>query len=175
MVVIVLQLFHLGRHAIALQITKTPAGIQEPLFRAFKSLDSLLCKQFSCQDIPLRVFSAWVIELANLKINAGNNQNASNQSTTGVLELQIRNKLPLLITWPHVFLSITDANDAVISEKLLSPQDWLPADDAKVIPKGSKALQEVSSNIFLSLPQQAAGFRVRLLYVDDKSSNTPTE
>jgi ribosomal protein L11 methyltransferase len=175
MVVIVLQLFHLGRHAIALQVTKTPAGIQEPLFRAFKSLDSLLCKQFSCQDIPLRDFSAWVIELANLKINAGNNQNASNQSTTGVLELQIRNKLPLLITWPHVFLSITDANDAVISEKLLSPQDWLPADDAKVIPKGSKALQEVSSNIFLSLPQQAAGFRVRLLYVDDKSSNTPTE
>jgi hypothetical protein len=42
MVVIVLQLLHLGRHAIALQLTKTPAGIQEPLFKAFKSLDSLL-------------------------------------------------------------------------------------------------------------------------------------
>ena len=175
MVVIVLQLFHLGRHAIALQISKTPAGIQEPLFKAFKSLDSLLCKQLSCQDIPLRDFSAWAIELANLKINAGNNQNAANQTTTGMLELQIRNKSPLLITWPHVLLSITDANDAVISEKLLSPQDWLPADDAKVTPNGSQALQEVSSNIFLSLPQQAAGFRVRLLYVDKKPTNTPSE
>jgi len=174
-VVIVLQIFHLSRHAIALQITKTPTSIQEPLFKAFKSLDSLLCKQFSCQDIPLRDFSAWAIELANLKINAGNNQNASNQSATGMLELQIRNKLPLLITWPHVLLSITDANDAVISEKLLRPQDWLPEDDEKVTPKGSQALQEVSSNIFLSLPQQAAGFRVRLLYVDDKPSDTPSE
>ena len=170
MVVIVLQLFHLGRHAIALQITKTPAGIQDPLFKAFKSLDSLLCKQFSCQDIPLRDFSAWSIELANLKINPGNNQTA-----TGILELQIRNKLPLLITWPHVMLSITDANDAVISEKLLRPQDWLPEDDAKVTPNGSQALQEVSSNIYLSLPQQAAGFRVRLLYVDDKPSDTPSD
>jgi ribosomal protein L11 methyltransferase len=180
MVVIFLQLFHLGRHAIALQITKTPAGIQEPLFKAYKSLDSLLCKQFSCQDIPLRDFSAWSIELANLKINAGNNQNSnsqntSNQTATGILELQIRNKLPLLITWPHVLLSITDANDAVISEKLLRPKDWLPADDSKITPAGSQALQEVSSNIFLSLPHQAAGFRVRLLYVDERPTDSPSE
>ena len=175
MVAIVLQLFHLGRHAIALQITKTPVAIQEPLFKAFKSLDSLLCKQFSCQDIPLRDFSAWAIELANLKINTGNNQTANKQVATGILELQIRNKLPLLITWPHVLLSITDANDAVISEKLLRPQDWLPVDDAKIITTGSQALQEVSSNVFLSLPQQAAGFRVRLLYVDDKPIDTPSE
>jgi ribosomal protein L11 methyltransferase len=170
MVVVVLQLFHLGRHAIALQISKAPTDIQEPLFKAFKSLDASLCKQFACQEIPLRDFSAWAIELANLKINPGNNQTA-----TGILELQIRNKLPLSITWPHVLLSITDANDAVISEKLLSPQDWLPEDVAKVTPKGSQALQEVSSNIFLSLPQQAAGFRVRLLYVDDKPTETPSE
>ncbi len=170
MVAIVLQLFHLGRHAIALQISKAPVGIQEPLFKAFKSIDASLCKQFACQDIPLRDFSAWAIELANLKINPGNNQTA-----TGILELQIRNKLPLVITWPHVLLSITDANDAVISEKLLSPQDWLPEDVAKVTPKGSQALQEVSSNIFLSLPQQSAGFRVRLLYVDGKPTETPSE
>ena len=175
MIVIALQLFHLGRHAIALQLTKTPAGIQEPLFKAYKSLDSLLCKQFTCQDMPLRDFSAWVIELANLKINAGNNQNANNQTTTGILELQIRNKLPLLITWPHVLLSITDANDVVISEKLLSPKDWLPADDSKIIPTGSQALQEVASNIFLSLPHQAAGFRVRLLYVDETPTDAPSE
>jgi ribosomal protein L11 methyltransferase len=175
MVVIVLQLLHLGRHAIALQLTKTPAGIQEPLFKAFKSLDSLLCKQFTCQEMPLRDFSAWAIELANLKINAGNTQNTNNQTTTGILELQIRNKLPLLITWPHVLLSITDANDAVISEKLLAPKDWLPVDDSKITPAGSQALQEVASNIFLSLPHQAAGFRVRLLYVDDKPNDTSSE
>jgi len=63
----------------------------------------------------------------------------------------------------------------VISEKLLSPQDWLPEDDAKVTPNGSQGLQEVSSNIFLSLPRQAAGFRVRLLYVDDRPTETPSQ
>jgi ribosomal protein L11 methyltransferase len=170
MVVIVLQLLHLGRHAIALQITKAPASIQEPLFKAFKSIDASLCKQFACQDIPLRDFSAWAIELANLKINPGNNQTA-----TGILELQIRNKLPLVITWPHVMLSITDSNDVVIAEKLLAPKDWLPEDDAKIISAGSQALQEVASNIFLSLPYQAAGFRVRLLYVDDRPTETPSQ
>jgi ribosomal protein L11 methyltransferase len=170
MVVIVLQLLHLGRHAIALQISKAPASIQEPLFKAFKSIDASLCKQLACQDIPLRDFSAWAIELANLKINPGNNQ-----TTTGILELQIRNKLPLVITWPHVMLTITDANDAVISENLLSPQDWLPENDVKITPKGSQALQEVSSNVFLSLPQQAAGFRVRLLYVDDRATETSSQ
>jgi hypothetical protein len=51
----------------------------------------------------------------------------------------------------------------------------LPEDDAKVTPNGSQALQEVSSNVYLSLPQQAAGFRVRLLYVDDKPSDTPSD
>lgn len=174
-VVIALQLLHLGRHAIALQIFKTPTAIQEPLFKAFKSVDTLLCKQFDCQDMPIREFSAWAIELANLKINAGNNQSAKNQNVTGILELQIRNKLPLVITWPHVLLSITDANDAVIAEKLFSPQDWLPEDDVKVTSNGSQALQEVSSNVVLSLPQQAAGFRVRLLYVDEKPTEAPSE
>jgi ribosomal protein L11 methyltransferase len=72
-------------------------------------------------------------------------------------------------------LSITDANDAVISEKLLRPKDWLPADDSKITPAGSQALQEVSSNIFLSLPHQAAGFRVRLLYVDERPTDSPSE
>jgi ribosomal protein L11 methyltransferase len=72
-------------------------------------------------------------------------------------------------------LSITDANDAVIAEKLLAPKDWLPADDAKITLRGSQALQEVASNIFLSLPHQAAGFRVRLLYVDDKPNDTSSE
>ena len=168
--VITLQLLYLSRHVIALQISKAPADIQEPLFKAFKSIDASLCKQFACQDTPLRDFSAWAIELANLKINPGNDQ-----TVTGILELQIRNKFPLTIAWPHVLLSITDANDAVISEKLLSPQDWLPEDDPKVTQNGSQALQEVSSNVYLSLPQQAAGFRVRLLYVDDSPTKAPSQ
>ncbi|MFM8153214.1 MAG: hypothetical protein ACKN8Y_07770, partial [Polynucleobacter victoriensis] len=61
----------------------------------------------------------------------------------------------------------TDANDAVVTEKLLGPKDWLPEDDSSIDPKGSRGTAEVASNVLMSLPTTAAGFRVRLLYVSD--------
>ena len=160
------ELFYLTRHGLALQLAKLPPTLQEPGLRAFKKMDTWLCQQLPCEDIALRDFSAWAIELANLKINSPTKAGAE---ITGILELQIRNKLDAHVAWPHVLLSITDANDAVVTEKLLTPKDWLPEDDVSIDIKGSKGSSEVSSNVFMNLPNTAAGFRVRLLYVSDKT------
>ena len=166
------ELFYLTRHGLALQLAKLPPTLQEPGLRAFKKMDAWLCQQLPCEDIALRDFSAWAIELANLKINPPTKAGAE---VTGILELQIRNKLDAYVVWPHILLSITDANDAVVTEKLLTPKNWLPEDDSSIDLKGSKGPLEVSSNVFMNLPNTAAGFRVRLLYVKDNAPQTNVE
>ena len=158
------QLFYLSRHGLALQLAKLPPTLQEPSLKVFQKIDGWLCQHLPCENIALRDFSAWAIELANLKINP---PATAGSSVTGILELQIRNKLNAYVAWPHILLSITDANDAVVTEKLLGPKDWLPEDDSSVDPKGSRGPAEVASNVLMSLPTTAAGFRVRLLYVSD--------
>ena len=158
------QLFYLSRHGLALQLAKLPPTLQKPSLNVFQKIDGWLCQQLPCENIALRDFSAWAIELANLKINP---PATAGSSVTGILELQIRNKLNAYVAWPHILLSITDANDAVVTEKLLGPKDWLPEDDSSVDPKGSRGPAEVASNVLMSLPTTAAGFRVRLLYVSD--------
>jgi len=166
------QLFYLTRHGLALQLAKLPPTLQEPGLKTFKIIDGWLCQQLPCEDIALRDFSAWAIELANLKINP---PAKSGSEVTGILELQIRNKLDAYVAWPHILLSITDANDAVVAEKLLSPKEWLPENDAFTADKGLRGPSEVSSNVFMSLPNAAAGFRVRLLYVSDNAPQINTE
>jgi hypothetical protein len=67
-----------------------------------------------------------------------------------------------------MILSITDINDVLISEIVLSPQDWLPQElqSSQSEPSNAAPLQEVSSNLPLSLPEKAAGYRLRLSYVE---------
>ena len=166
------QLFYLTRHGLALQLAKLPPVLQEPGLKTFKIIDGWLCQQLPCEVFALRDFSAWAIELANLKINPPAKLGSE---VTGILELQIRNKLDAYVAWPHILLSITDANDAVLAEKLLSHKEWLPEDDAFNTDKGLRGPSEVSSNVFMSLPNAAAGFRVRLLYVSDNAPQINAE
>ena len=57
----------------------------------------------------------------------------------------------------------------MIAEKVLQAKDWLPSElqsDAMALDKGATPLLEVSSNVPLALPEQAAGYRVRLSYLN---------
>ena len=167
------QLFYLGRQTIALQVANLPPSAQETGFKIFRTIDRLICQHQPCKDIALYDFSAWAIELANLKINT---PNKAGGDVTGVLELQIRNKQDALIAWPHISLTITDANDAVIGEKVLSPKEWLPQNDSTIdSTAGSRGPNEIASNVVMSLPDAAAGFRVRLLYVTEYPPQINTE
>ncbi|MFM6922156.1 MAG: 50S ribosomal protein L11 methyltransferase, partial [Polynucleobacter victoriensis] len=63
------QLFYLSRQGLALQLAKLPPTLQEPSLKVFQKIDGWLCQHLPCENIALRDFSAWAIELANLKIN----------------------------------------------------------------------------------------------------------
>ncbi|MFM8462111.1 MAG: DUF3426 domain-containing protein [Polynucleobacter victoriensis] len=163
---ILFQLFYLGRQTIALQVANLPPSAHQSGFKVFRAIDHLVCQYQPCEDIALHDFSAWSIELANLKINPPSKPDAD---VTGILELQIRNKSDAYVAWPHISLTITDANDAVVTEKLLKPNDWLPKDDSSIDPKGYRGPAEVSSNVLMSLPTTAAGFRASLIYIRDNA------
>ncbi len=162
------QISYLGRDAIKHLIAKAPPSIQTPSENTFSAIDELICQLLPCQDRALSDFSAWSIEFAHLEITAPSSKRQSSEPS-GILKLQIRNQLNTFIAWPAIVLSITDANDVVIAEKVLQAKDWLPSElqsDAMALDKGATPLLEVSSNVPLALPDQAAGYRVRLSYLN---------
>ena len=157
-ILVIIQMSYLGRHTITHLIAKSPESIQEPLLALFSGLDDTVCSLLPCRNIPIQDFSAWAIELANLEIAP---------SHKSELQLQIRNKLKTHVAWPSIKLTITNANDSVITEKILGPESWLPPEliaTPSQLKEGAPPNVEISSNISLALPDESAGFRIQLLY-----------
>mgnify|MGYP003334143731 FL=1 len=153
-----LQISYLARNAIQHLIAKTPESVQSPLQTAFTYVDESICNYLPCTNMPLEDFSAWAIEFANLEIG---------HTKQSQLQLQIRNKLPIAVAWPSIELSITNANDVVIAQQIISPKNWLPENlrsSPEKIAQGALSQSEVSSNINLTLPEESAGYRIRILY-----------
>jgi ribosomal protein L11 methyltransferase len=167
------QISYLGRNSIHHMIAKAPLTIQGPAKITFEAIDKVICDLLPCENKALSDFSAWAIEFADLEIYSSatkDNVRVNPESTpvTGLLKLQIRNKLNIAVVWPSMILSITDINDVLISEIVLTPQDWLPQElqSTPSEPSNAAPLQEVSSNFPLSLPEKSAGYRLRLSYVE---------
>lgn len=162
------QISYLARNSIHHMIAKAPLNIQGPAQIAFDTVDKAICHLLPCENKALSDFSAWAIEFADLEIYSPATKdkvrvNPETSPVTGLLKLQIRNKLNIAVVWPSMILSITDINDVLISEIILSPQDWLPQE---LQSSNAPPLQEVSSNLPLSLPEKAAGYRLRLSYIE---------
>lgn len=167
------QISYLGRNSIQHMIAKAPLNIQGPAQIAFETIDNAICNLLPCENRALRDFSAWAIEYADLEIYSPATKdkvrvNPEASPVTGLLKLQIRNKLNIAVVWPSMILSITDVNDVLISEIALSPDDWLPQEFHSPQSKAFNAapFQEVTSNLPLSLPEKAAGYRLRLSYLE---------
>ncbi len=167
------QISYLARNSIHHMITKAPLNIQGPAQIAFDIVDKAICHLLPCENKALSDFSAWAIEFADLEIYSPATKdnvrvNPETSPVTGLLKLQIRNKLNIAVVWPSMILSITDINDVLISEIVLTPQDWLPQElqSPPLQAINAAPLQEVSSNLPLSLPEKAAGYRLRLSYIE---------
>jgi ribosomal protein L11 methyltransferase len=167
------QISYLARNSIQHMIAKAPSNIQNPAQIVFKVFDQAICDLLPCEDKALRDFSAWAIEFADLEIYPPKTDekvkvNPETSPVTGLLKLQIRNKLNIAVVWPSIVLSITDINDVLLSEIALSPEEWLPQElqSSQSEALNATPLQEVASNLPLSLPEKAAGYRLRLSYIE---------
>lgn len=153
MLLVLTQVSYLGRNAIKHLLAKQPAT--ELFLSGFMIFDAWLCSQLPCSNQAVEDFSAFAIEYANLNINP-------NQSP--LLEVQIRNKLNIPVAWPSLELSITNPNDEVIAQTLISPAQWALDVPANALQSGVPANSEIASNLQLELPPEAAGYRLRLTY-----------
>jgi ribosomal protein L11 methyltransferase len=92
-------------------------------------------------------------------------KNVSNQS---VLQVGLQNRLAIPVLFPNLEISLTDAEESEIKKIQLTPQEWLPTtwqeSHADFLRQGAPAGEIFSSALLISLPQNAAGYRVRIFY-----------
>jgi ribosomal protein L11 methyltransferase len=162
---------HLSRNSLlpllAPRVDGTSNSFSVGAFSVLQALDEKLCRALGCFNRPVSDFAAWKITSAalspenvreSLKIPA-------NQS---MLQVEIQNRLAIPMLLPNLEISLTDAEESELKSIQLSPKEWLPPSWQESHPDFSKtgtpAGEIIQTEVPLTLPQNAAGYRVRVLY-----------
>jgi ribosomal protein L11 methyltransferase len=162
---------HLSRNsllpALAPRVDGTSSWLAVQTFSVLNRIDQKLCMALGCINRPVSDFSAWKITSVTLSPENAREglKNASNQS---VLEVEIQNRLAIAVLIPNLEISLTDAEESELKSIQLTPKEWLPAAWQKANPeflqKGALSGELISAQLPISLPANAAGYRVRVLY-----------
>ncbi|WP_197712023.1 DUF3426 domain-containing protein [Polynucleobacter necessarius] len=85
-----------------------------------------------------------------------------------MLRVEIQNRLAIPILLPNLEISLTDAEESEIKVILLSPKEWLPASWQESHPDflkiGAPSGEIIQAELPISLPTNAAGYRLRVAY-----------
>jgi ribosomal protein L11 methyltransferase len=152
---------------LATHIDGSSHPIAVSAFSVLQTIDSKLCQALGCANRPVADFSAWKITEASLSLEniSQDPQNASNQS---VLQVTIQNRLALPVLFPHLALSVTDADETDIETMTFTPEQWIPTDwqtsHPKFLVEGAPSSETYRFELPVKLPQQAAGYRVYIIY-----------
>lgn len=162
---------HLSRNSLlatlAPQIDGTSNSFSVTAFSVLQAVDEKICDALGCVNRPVSDFAAWKITSVTLSPENAREglKNASNQS---VLEVEIQNRLAIAVLIPNLEISLTDAEESELKSIQLTPKEWLPAAWQKANPefllKGALSGELISAQLPISLPANAAGYRVRVLY-----------
>jgi ribosomal protein L11 methyltransferase len=112
-------------------------------------------------------FSAWKITSATLSPENAREglKNPANQS---LLQVEIQNRLAIAVLAPNLEISLTDAEESEIKSLQFTPQEWVPKAWQEKHPdflkKGIPSGEILQPELPISLPPNAAGYRVRVLY-----------
>ncbi|WP_255533814.1 DUF3426 domain-containing protein [Polynucleobacter bastaniensis] len=162
---------HLSRNsllpALATRVDGSSSAIATTSFSLLQKLDEKLCRALGCVNRPVSDFSAWKITSVTLSSENAREglKNASNQS---VLQVGIQNRLALPVLFPNLEISLTDPEESEIKMIRLTPQEWLPTTWQEAHPgflsQGAPSGEIFTAALPISLPQNAAGYRVRVFY-----------
>ena len=162
---------HLSRNSLlpslAPRVDGSSPAIATSAFSLLQKIDEQLCRALGCVNRSVSDFAAWKITSVTLSPeNARESlKNASNQS---VLQVEIQNRLAMPVLFPNLEISLTDAEESEIKTIQFSPQEWLPTTWRESHPdflrQGAPSGEIFSSELLISLPQNAAGYRVRIFY-----------
>jgi ribosomal protein L11 methyltransferase len=162
---------HLSRNsllpALAPRVDGTSNSIAVNAFTLLQRLDEKLCRALGCLNRPVSDFAAWKITSATLMPENAREglKNVANQS---ILQVEIQNRLALAVLLPNLEVSLTDAEESEIKTLQFSPKEWLPIVWQETHPEylrvGAPSGEIIRAELPISLPQNAAGYRVRAFY-----------
>ena len=162
---------HLSRNsllpALAPRVDGTSHSISVSAFSLLQRIDEKLCRALGCLNRPVSDFAAWKITSVTLTPENAREvpKNVSNQS---LLQVAIQNRLALPVLLPNLEVSLTDAEESEIKTLQFSPKEWLPTPWQETHPDylrvGAPSGEVIQADLPISLPQNAAGYRVRAFY-----------
>jgi ribosomal protein L11 methyltransferase len=162
---------HLSRNALLPALAPRVDGssnvISVRAFHFLQSIDAKLCRSLGCLDRSVSDFAAWKITSAALSLENAREalKNAANQS---LLQVEIQNRLAIAVLAPNLEITLTDAEESEIKSLQFTPQEWLPKtwqeSHPDFVKKGVPSGEILQLELPISLPQNAAGYRVRVLY-----------
>jgi ribosomal protein L11 methyltransferase len=162
---------HLSRNSLlptlATRVDGGSSTFATTAFSLLQKLDEQLCNVLGCINRPVSDFSAW--KITSVTLSAENPReglkNALNRST---LQVEIQNRLAIPVLLPNLEILLTDADEFEIKKMQFTPQEWLPSSWQESHPEFSKqgapSGEIFRSELPVSLPQNAAGYRVRIFY-----------
>ena len=125
------------------------------MFPQAKPFLTQLCDVIACRiDLPAQI-TAVSIESSELQTLADNKESF-------VLTTLLRNYSDTLQAWPHIELTLNDANEKPLLRRVFKPADYLNESEIR---KGFAASSEQSVKLSFDLAQiKASGYRVYLFY-----------
>ena len=162
---------HLSRNALlptlAPRVDGTSHSISVTLFSALQRIDAKLCSALGCLDRGVSEFSAWKITSATLSPE-NVREGLKSAANPSVLQVEIQNRLAIPVLAPHLEITLTDAEESQIKSLQFTPAEWLPASWQESHPdflkKGIPSGEIIQVELPISLTENTAGYRVRVLY-----------
>jgi ribosomal protein L11 methyltransferase len=162
---------HLSRNfllpTLATRVDGSSSPIASTAFSFLQKFDEQLCRALGCVNRSVSDFSAWKITSVNLAPENAREgpKNGLNQS---MLQVEIQNRLALPVLFPNVEVLLTDAEELEIKTIQFSPLEWLPSawrdTHPEFLRQGAPSGEIFRSQLSIALPQNAAGYRVRIFY-----------
>ena len=162
---------HLSRNsllpALAPRIDGTSNSFSVAAFSLLQRIDEKLCSALGCFNRPVSDFAAWKITSATLSPE-NSREGLKKPENQSILQVEIQNRLAIPILLPNLEISLTDAEESELKSIELTPKEWLPQSWQESHPDFSKfgapAGEIIQAELPITLPPNAAGYRVRILY-----------
>ena len=140
--------------ALAAQGVATFRNVLAARYRELKPVLAATCAVFGCRvELPAQIDT--------LSVETGELQSLS--ANTFSYSTLLRNQGTLVQAWPHLELTLTDANDKPLVRRVFAPADYLPQGVGAA--KGFGARSEQPVKLFFELNQiKASGYHVAIFY-----------
>jgi len=162
---------HLSRNALlpalAPRVDGSSHSFSVAAFQILQRIDLKLCHALGCIDRTVSDFAAWKITSAVLSPENAREglKSPANQS---LLKVEIQNRLAIAVLAPNLEISLTDAEESDIKSLQFSPQEWIPKawqeKNPNFLKTGIPSGELLQVELPITLPANAAGYRVRVLY-----------